>query len=369
MRGARSIRLLALMTTACAVTVSLWAQAPAAPTFTDDPLQPGVTPIKVVHLTELRVAINSLRARYGVPAMTWTDATLSPGVTPARAVHLAELRAALDGVYAAASRTPPVYTGSPPSAGVTVITAAHIAELRAGVLAIWNLDAPTITSVEPAIGARSGQRVTIRGTNLKPNVTSVTIGSWSGTAEIAGDAAGFTWITVTPSSPVTGTFDVTVTNPDGGTATRSNGYTYAEAAPRVDSVSPAQGPTTGGTAVTITGAYFQSGATVKLGGTSATGVTVVSATTITATTPAHAAGIVDVVVTNPDAQVGTRTGGFTYGSPATDYLAFGDSLTAGLVVETSAYFELPRLRATTCSDRPRIRIPIPAPCQACWDDR
>src|SRR4029077_16747530 len=46
----------------------------------------------------------------------------------------------------------------------------------------------------------------------------------------------------------------------------------------------------------------------------ATGVTVVSSTSITATTPAHAAGAVDVVVTNTDAQGGTLTGGFTYTS-------------------------------------------------------
>ena len=422
----RLARLLALVLTACAVAVPLCAQVPAAPAFTDDPLQPGVTPIKVVHLTELRGAIESLRARYGVPPTTWTDAALSPGVTPARAVHLAELRSALDGVYAAALRTPPVYTGPPPSAGVTVITAAHIAELRAGVLAIWNLgpptvssispaagstaggttvtilgtnfvnpsvriggvpatsvvpvdagtitaatgahaagvadvvvtnkdgqsatlaaaytygNPPTITSVEPASGPKSGARVTIRGTNLRPASTSVTVGSWTGTAELAGDASGYTWITVTPVSATSGTVDVVVRNTDGGTATKKNAYTYTDAAPpQVASVSPAQGGTEGGTAITITGAYFQSGATVKLGGTAATNVGFVNTSTLTATTPAHAAGVVDVTVTNPDAQSGTKTGAFTYGSPATDYLAFGDSITAGLVVDTAVYVEYP----------------------------
>jgi len=44
---------------------------------------------------------------------------------------------------------------------------------------------------------------------------------------------------------------------------------------------------------------------VTFGGTAATGVTVVNATTITAVTPAHAAGVVDVVVTTPG---GTGTG-------------------------------------------------------------
>jgi hypothetical protein len=51
---------------------------------------------------------------------------------------------------------------------------------------------------------------------------------------------------------------------------------------------------------------------VKLGGTAATNVVVVSSTSITATTPVHAAGSVDVVVTNTDTQSGTLPGGYTY---------------------------------------------------------
>ena len=41
----------------------------------------------------------------------------------------------------------------------------------------------------------------------------------------------------------------------------------------------------------------------------------VNSTTLTATTPAHAAGTVNVVVTNPDAQSGTLTNGFTFNAP------------------------------------------------------
>ena len=51
--------------------------------------------------------------------------------------------------------------------------------------------------------------------------------------------------------------------------------------PSITSISPAVGPITGGTGVTVTGTGFVSGTTVKLGGTSATSVVVVSATTIT----------------------------------------------------------------------------------------
>jgi hypothetical protein len=55
---------------------------------------------------------------------------------------------------------------------------------------------------------------------------------------------------------------------------------------------------------------------VSVGGTAAPGVTVVNATTITATTPAHAAGAVSVTVTNADAQSGTLASAFTYIAPA-----------------------------------------------------
>jgi hypothetical protein len=87
-------------------------------------------------------------------------------------------------------------------------------------------------------------------------------------------------------------------------------------APIVTAINPPNGLNTGSTAVTITGTNFRSPATVVFGdlarGVSATGVTVVNPTTITATAPPHAAGVVDVVVMNPDQQTGTLRNGFTY---------------------------------------------------------
>jgi len=85
--------------------------------------------------------------------------------------------------------------------------------------------------------------------------------------------------------------------------------------PLVSSLSPTSGSTAGGTAVTITGANFASGATVTFGGVAASGVSVANSSTITATTPAHAAGSVDVTVTNPGSSSGTLNSGFTYVNP------------------------------------------------------
>jgi hypothetical protein len=85
----------------------------------------------------------------------------------------------------------------------------------------------------------------------------------------------------------------------------------------VTAIVPASGSTAGGSAVTIAGANFVSGAIVTIGGVAATNVTVENGTAITATTAAHAAGLVSVVVTNPDTQTGTLVNGFTYTSVST----------------------------------------------------
>jgi hypothetical protein len=94
---------------------------------------------------------------------------------------------------------------------------------------------------------------------------------------------------------------------DGG-----NHCTGPPPAPSVTGVTPSFGPVAGGTLATITGANFQSGATIAFGGTAATNVTFVGSTSLTAWTPAHPAGVVNVVVTNPDAQSGTLVNGYDF---------------------------------------------------------
>jgi uncharacterized Rossmann fold enzyme len=109
-----------------------------------------------------------------------------------------------------------------------------------------------------------------------------------------------------------------VTTGDGTSASSAADlFTYV-AAPTVTGITPRFGSIAGGTAVAITGTGFQAGATVAIGGVPATNVTVANATTLSAVTAAHASpGSVDVVVTNPDGQAGTLTGGFTYALPPT----------------------------------------------------
>ena len=86
----------------------------------------------------------------------------------------------------------------------------------------------------------------------------------------------------------------------------------ATTAPTVTRIAQNAGPSTGGTAVTLYGSNFVSGASLSLGGTAAASVVVHTPKVLTAVTPAHSAGVVDVVVTNPDAQAGRIVGGYTY---------------------------------------------------------
>jgi hypothetical protein len=71
------------------------------------------------------------------------------------------------------------------------------------------------------------------------------------------------------------------------------------------------GPAGGGTTVTLSGNNISPSAQVVFGGTSGT-VTGASSTALTATTPVHATGTVDVVVVNPDGQSSTLAGAYTY---------------------------------------------------------
>ena len=90
----------------------------------------------------------------------------------------------------------------------------------------------------------------------------------------------------------------------------------APPAPTVTSVAPNKGTTAGGTAVTITGTNLTGATEVKFGSTAAASFEVKSATQIKATSPAHAAGQVDITVTTPGGTSATGAGDkFTFETP------------------------------------------------------
>jgi sugar lactone lactonase YvrE len=154
---------------------------------------------------------------------------------------------------------------------------------------------PAVSAVSPDVGPTAGGgTVTITGTGFAQN-SYVAFGSTAATS-VQVQSPGSLTATVPPGSS---TVDVTVATVGGTSPTSSaDHYTY-DAMPTVTRVSPAGGPTVGGTTVTITGTHFLAGATVDFGSNPATSVSVKSATQLTATAPSAGPGTVDVTVTTP----------------------------------------------------------------------
>jgi hypothetical protein len=80
--------------------------------------------------------------------------------------------------------------------------------------------------------------------------------------------------------------------------------------PVISGILPTSGPETGSTAVTITGTGFTGATGVTFGGTAGTSFVVVNDTTITAITPVHTPGPVNVIVQHPAGA--SNTFGFTF---------------------------------------------------------
>jgi hypothetical protein len=155
---------------------------------------------------------------------------------------------------------------------------------------------PNILSISPSNGPKAGvQSITITGTDFVPDM-GVEIG---GNQPININIVSTNTLTaLTPGSSTSGPVDVTVImrNPDAGSTTFPNAYTYVDA-PDVISLSPATGPKTGGQQVTIVGANFVSGMSVKFGDEPATVVIVASSTQLSVQTPHNSNdGAVDVTV-------------------------------------------------------------------------
>ncbi|HEY3815050.1 MAG TPA: IPT/TIG domain-containing protein [Caulobacteraceae bacterium] len=170
--------------------------------------------------------------------------------------------------------------------------------------------APAVSAISPASGSTAGgTSVTITGSNFT-GATSVKFGA--ATATFTVNSA--TSITATSPAGSTGTVNVTVTTSAGTSATSSaDQFTYAAASPpSITSINPTNGLTTGGTFVTITGTNLSAVTGVQFGGVSAT-FEINSATSVSATAPAEAAGTVDITVTSPGGASATNAGDrFTY---------------------------------------------------------
>jgi len=171
---------------------------------------------------------------------------------------------------------------------------------------------PTVGSIAPDHGPEpGGTTVTITGSDFVSGAT-VDIGGAAATSVSVNSATEI----VCDTPPGSGLAGVSVTNPDAQTGTLSGNFTY-DPPPTVGLVTPDTGPETGGTAVSVTGSDFVSGATVTFGGAVATSVVFVNSGEITCDTPGGT-GTVDVEVTNPDGQADTLAAGFAYTAAGED---------------------------------------------------
>jgi len=174
-----------------------------------------------------------------------------------------------------------------------------------------------VDSVDPAKGdVAGGYPATIYGMGFTDPTVAPIVSVRFGVNEAPFTVTDNTTIAVSsvPAAAQIGFVDITVTGSGIITpAVLANGFEYVAGGipPTITDIVPNIGPATGGTAVTITGTNFVSGATVTFGGTAAI-VTFVSSTQLDIVTPVHTAGSVDVTVTNPDSQADTLVNGYTY---------------------------------------------------------
>ena len=215
------------------------------------------------------------------------------------------------------------------STQLTCITTAHVAGVEDVVVTNSDTqsvtasgvytyqDPPLITNIAPLIGPLAGgTTLTITGSGFVAT-TSITL---DGNA-CSSPTISATQITCTiPPSPA-GSVDVVVTNPFNQSDTEQDGFTY-QGPPTLTGISVAGaviagGSISGGTTVNLSGTNFADGATIVFdaGGspTPCINVNFLSSTSITCETGAHAAGLVDITLTNIDGQAAPPlTNAFTY---------------------------------------------------------
>ena len=211
---------------------------------------------------------------------------------------------------------------------VSDISRAKTAQVAAGQLTqnaeIDVLPAVTVNISHPAnfsqrIPVGTQATLTLGGTALSSGDTfsvsgaNITLGSPSYGGSLTPDAPTSAQIGLSIStSAVPGPKNIQVLRSGSGSSVLSGAFVVTNPPPTNITVSPTSGSQTGGTGVSISGQNFQAGAQVYFGGLAASSVSVLSATSITAISPANVSGPVNVVVVNSDGTWGVQASGFTY---------------------------------------------------------
>jgi len=235
---------------------------------------------------------------------------------------------------------------------VTLTAATTVPTVTATTTTTTTYPAPTVSSIIPNTGL-AGTVVTIRsisGTNFRPGasvrLTNVTAPSTIfGTSVTAQSASNITCIFSIPSGAIAGTWNVTVTNPDGQAAMLGNAFTItntttttttAPPSPTVSGITPSSSIT--GMQINITnlaGSNLLNVTSVKLTKSgqldiTATNISIVSSSQVTGTInlAGAASGQWNVFVSNSAGQSGIGTSLFTV-NPLPPVAAFTASSQTG----------------------------------------
>ncbi len=175
---------------------------------------------------------------------------------------------------------------------------------------------PRVTDVQPR-GGIAGVPVTVTGTEFQSGARVFFGDGEASPVAVAPAGDSLTCDAASGTQSDDGlTIALDVQNPDGQVGSFAAAFAYL-GVPGPDSVSPGVSPLAGGVTITITGSRFRDGATVSVGGTPPTGVTVQDGEHITCVTPAHAEGPVDIVVFDEFARPGAALSGHAYAGPPT----------------------------------------------------
>jgi alpha-tubulin suppressor-like RCC1 family protein len=189
-----------------------------------------------------------------------------------------------------------------------------------------------VGSITPTTGPiAGGTTLTILGSNFVNGTSGSTVKLGTSTCT-SPFYTSTTQIQCTTPPNAVGPISVTVTNPDGQTATKSGAFTYWGPQPTIASVTPSVGGSNTLITINSSASDFATGATVTVGGSSCSNVTVAgSGTYLTCYTPALTAGAADVIVTNLDGQSSaTSVGAYTYRF-AFPLISAGDYSTCGVI--------------------------------------
>lgn len=195
-------------------------------------------------------------------------------------------------------------------------------------------DATITVSGSPLTSTTNGpsSMLTINNTSLLVTATNIT-SDFTGTAldgnvtETGNTCASVApqtscTLTYTPGGSVVAQTDFTI---QGSNTNALTAAIQIDAGITISTVNPSSGSASGGRGVTLIGSGFTGVTGVTFGGVAATSVNFVDSTTVTAVTPAHAAGAVDVEITTLSGSA-TDTNGFTYLATAVGQPAYGGKI-------------------------------------------